>query len=139
MRQYKDDDNEVITEQAIQEVCESFITSICVEVACDMHRIAKTGEIPYSEILIPFDSNQIPPKPVVNADDDEILNRDKNSKSDIWGRIPPKEPKTNSHCPVCNRSVNVASFARHLDKCMGIGTSRIGIGNNGTRSSSSKC
>lgn len=139
MPQYNDDDEEV-TEHAIQDICESFITSLCIEVACDMHRAAKTGEIPYSEILIPFNSNQLPTKQIIN-DGDEIINGDTNNGSgknnDIWGRVPPKEPKSNSHCPVCNRSVNVSSFARHLDKCMGIGTAR-GIGNSVTRSSSSK-
>lgn len=42
--------------------------------------------------------------------------------TDIWGRIPPKEPKTTARCPVCSRHVSTSRFAPHLDKCMGIGS-----------------
>lgn len=45
-----------------------------------------------------------------------------NTTHDIWGRIPPKEPKTTAKCPVCSRQISTLRFAPHLDKCMGIGT-----------------
>jgi hypothetical protein len=44
------------------------------------------------------------------------------SQTDIWGRIPPKEPKELVTCSICDRQVNTLRFASHLDKCMGIGT-----------------
>lgn len=61
------------------------------------------------------------------------------SQTDIWGRIPTKEPK-DLECSICGRQVNGLRFAPHLDKCMGIGTtsraaSSIGGSSLGTRSS----
>lgn len=41
---------------------------------------------------------------------------------DIWGKMPPKEPKQMLKCHICKRQVNTLRFAPHLDKCMGIGT-----------------
>jgi hypothetical protein len=50
---------------------------------------------------------------------------------DIWGRIPPKEPKDPIVCSVCLRPVNTLRFAPHLDKCLGIGTmARAATGSN---------
>ena len=47
-----------------------------------------------------------------------------NNKGDIWGRNPPKEPKTACECKVCGRSVSVSRFAQHLDKCLQLGNTR---------------
>ena len=41
---------------------------------------------------------------------------------DIWGRIPPKEPKQLCLCQICGRQVSTLRFAPHLDKCMGLST-----------------
>ena len=43
---------------------------------------------------------------------------------DIWGNIPPKEPKTTVKCDICGRHVSALRFAPHLDKCMNLGNSR---------------
>jgi hypothetical protein len=43
---------------------------------------------------------------------------------DIWGRIPPKEPKNACLCQVCGRSVSATRFAQHLDKCLQLGNTR---------------
>jgi hypothetical protein len=51
----------------------------------------------------------------------------RSSSYDIYGRIPPKEPKiTSTICLLCGRSVSAIRFAPHLEKCMGLtaGTSR---------------
>lgn len=50
-----------------------------------------------------------------------VLTR-RQTELDIWGRLPPKEPKSMINCPLCKRLVNTLRFAPHLDKCMGIGT-----------------
>jgi len=47
---------------------------------------------------------------------------------DIWGRIPPKEPKHPVECVLCGRHVSTTRFASHLEKCMGLST-RPGIPN----------
>ena len=44
--------------------------------------------------------------------------------ADIWGRIPPKEPKVMPKCDICGRQVSALRFAVHLDKCMNLGNSR---------------
>mmetsp|Transcript_20942 Transcript_20942/g.60057 ORF Transcript_20942/g.60057 Transcript_20942/m.60057 type:complete len:199 (-) Transcript_20942:677-1273(-) len=44
--------------------------------------------------------------------------------ADIWGRIPPKEPKIMPKCDICGRRVSALRFAVHLDKCMNLGNSR---------------
>jgi hypothetical protein len=51
-----------------------------------------------------------------------VLHNLRNTQRDIWGRIPPKEPKAAAKCPVCSRHISTLRFAPHLDKCMGIGT-----------------
>ena len=57
---------------------------------------------------------------------------------DIWGRIPPKEPKLPVLCTLCGRHISTSRFASHLEKCMGISTrplAGIPIRNTGTYSS----
>lgn len=58
------------------------------------------------------------------------------SNADIWGNIPPKEPKYLVECQICRRQVAVSRFAPHLDKCMGLGTVRGAVGNGATRGAS---
>jgi hypothetical protein len=48
---------------------------------------------------------------------------------DIWGKMPPKEPKQTCACRLCGRHVSALRFAPHLDKCMGLSTARGSAGN----------
>jgi len=49
------------------------------------------------------------------------------TKLDIWGNNPPKEPKNRlCRCRLCGRLISTSRFASHLDKCMGLSTSRGG-------------
>lgn len=41
---------------------------------------------------------------------------------DVWGRIPPKEPKNPVECKLCGRTIATSRFASHLEKCMGLST-----------------
>mmetsp|Transcript_23508 Transcript_23508/g.38897 ORF Transcript_23508/g.38897 Transcript_23508/m.38897 type:complete len:172 (+) Transcript_23508:159-674(+) len=50
--------------------------------------------------------------------------------SDIWGKVPPKEPKRLAKCTICDRDVSALRFAPHLDKCMNLGTVRAAAANN---------
>ena len=44
---------------------------------------------------------------------------------DIWGKNPSKEPKNRlCRCQLCGRLISTSRFASHLDKCMGLSTSR---------------
>eukprot|EP00536_Pseudo-nitzschia_multiseries_P012718 jgi/Psemu1/290462/fgenesh1_pg.500_\ len=48
-------------------------------------------------------------------------------KLDIWGKTPAKEPKNRlCRCQLCGRLISTSRFASHLDKCMGLSTSRGG-------------
>lgn len=146
------------------------IDSISTDVASGMHRMIKTGVIPYSDLVntksrrdiypslyrtdqdmeqaleeyvteVPppnkrlrrkasMESNTSEYKSVEDLEPAEtteqavtMVTRGQITTShDIWGRIPPKEPKAAAKCPVCSRYVSTLRFAPHLDKCMGIGT-----------------
>jgi hypothetical protein len=50
--------------------------------------------------------------------------------SDVWGKVPPKEPKQVAKCAFCERKVSALHFATHLDKCMNLGTARTAAANN---------
>lgn len=41
--------------------------------------------------------------------------------TDIYGRVPGKEPKYPIPCPNCKRELAVSRFCQHLEKCMGLG------------------
>lgn len=56
---------------------------------------------------------------------------------DIWGKMPAKEPKNRlCRCRLCGRLISTSRFASHLDKCMGLSTSRGGGGGASSSSSS---
>ena len=149
---------------------DKILDSISTDVACGMHRMVKTGAIPYSDLMNPRSRRDVYPS--IHETDQEMqesleqyatevpppskrprrkasveistsehsathtenqVEGDEKSQSmltrghaiaahDIWGRIPPKEPKATSACPICSRQVSTLRFAPHLDKCMGIGT-----------------
>jgi hypothetical protein len=64
------------------------------------------------------------------TDDEEEAPTIVTRHSDIWGKIPPKEPKRAAKCTVCDREVSALRFAPHLDKCMNLGTVRTAAANN---------
>lgn len=41
-----------VSQEVINDIYESFLTTICVEIASDMHRFAKTGVLPYSQLVV---------------------------------------------------------------------------------------
>jgi Sgf11 (transcriptional regulation protein) len=66
------------------------------------------------------------PAPIV------VVTRHQQNQTDIWNRIPPKEPKKLAKCTICDREVSVLRFAPHLDKCMQLGTARAASANHTT-------
>lgn len=166
-------------DRLVELIYNRMIDSISTDVAASMHRMIKTGAIPYSNLLNPESRRDIYPSVHPTDDDMEeslqeyvtevppskrlrrMESTENNSNSsqneqvvtvetttttttetstqqtsstmvtrghhastttDIYGRVPPKEPKTTAKCPVCSRYVSTSRFAPHLDKCMGIGT-----------------
>jgi len=154
-------------DQLVEYLYERLIDSISTDVACGMHRLVKTGAIPYSDLMNPKSRRdiypsihktdqemeeslqeyvtEVPPskrlrrnasvEPSTSQHNVEDAVTEANDVSttmvtrgqstpihDIWGRIPPKEPKLSATCPVCSRQISTLRFAPHLDKCMGIGT-----------------
>lgn len=65
-----------------------------------------------------------------DTDDEEEAPTIVTRHSDIWGKVPPKEPKRAAKCTVCDREVSALRFAPHLDKCMNLGTVRTAASNN---------
>jgi hypothetical protein len=45
--------NDLVSQEILNDIYEAALTSICIEIACDMHRCAKTGLLPYSQCVIP--------------------------------------------------------------------------------------
>jgi Sgf11 (transcriptional regulation protein) len=78
---------------------------------------------PNRELLQLVDGDEgSPTESVENNPTNDRVTRHQQNHTDIWGRIPPKEPKEMTFCSICSRHVSVVRFAPHLDKCMGIGT-----------------
>jgi len=70
-----------------------------------------------------------PPPTTDEAPDAAKSNTSSSSKLDIWGKCPAKEPKNRlCRCRLCGRLISTSRFASHLDKCMGLSTSRTGGG-----------
>lgn len=213
---------DLVSQEIFNDIYEAALTSICIDIASDMHRCAKTGLLPYSQCVrrkvpvaahltsasptkdtvaslhvknemqhdardnlfdsVPSKSPTLEPNvqdpttdntsvevsgtigtrtttEIIEGDSDPtttaiqygIASSDtmgllptshpekqevpictttpslRSSSYDIYGRIPPKEPKiTSTICLLCGRSVSAIRFAPHLEKCMGLtaGTSR---------------
>jgi hypothetical protein len=60
-------------------------------------------------------------KAEASSDTEEV---NTNTHLDVWGNLPPKEPKQTVECQLCGRHVATSRFATHLDKCMGLSTTR---------------
>jgi hypothetical protein len=146
----------------VQEIYNDILKEICVDVACDIHRMVKTGAAAalsnpsrtevYPQIhkqgedinekleryatdqplskrfkpmiaLICVDNDEgSATETVADTPTNDRVTRHQQNHTDIWGRIPSKEPREMAFCKICSRHVSVARFAPHLDKCMGIGT-----------------
>mmetsp|Transcript_9547 Transcript_9547/g.21186 ORF Transcript_9547/g.21186 Transcript_9547/m.21186 type:complete len:203 (-) Transcript_9547:37-645(-) len=112
-------------------------------VALDMHRLCKTGSLPYRELMTPpepyppvgaekksasdpriergFIDGESKPLSTRGVQDMESCLRDRRAGVDFWGRVVPKEPTAPVNCVFCNRSVSATRLAIHLDKCLGLG------------------
>mmetsp|Transcript_19729 Transcript_19729/g.29098 ORF Transcript_19729/g.29098 Transcript_19729/m.29098 type:complete len:162 (-) Transcript_19729:466-951(-) len=131
----------------IEHLYTDIIKSICVDVASEVHRMAKKGEIPISEMAEihqnkdDVNSNSSNKKPRLgNRSDNKTINATHNttevkqlgeirlrtrgatSGKDAWNRIPPTDVLTT--CKNCCKVLSATRFATHLDKCLGLGTSR---------------
>jgi len=130
----------------IEQLYTGIIKSICVDVASEVHRMAKTGEIPISEMAdinqneddVNFNSSK--KRRLGNRSDNKTINGANNtievkqlgeirlrtrgaaSGKDAWNRIPPTDVLTT--CKNCRKVLSATRFATHLDKCLGLGTSR---------------
>ena len=86
-------------------------------------RFRTSFELPYK---LRVDGDEASIKEITEAPANDRITRHQQNHTDIWGRIPLKEPKELAFCSICRRQVSVIRFAPHLDKCMGIGiTTRI--------------
>jgi hypothetical protein len=191
-------------DRIVQSIYNNVISRVCIDVACNMHGLVKTGAFPMSALKEPSSRQEIYPELYKDQKDEEVQatlekystevpkllqkrsysemvdtegggggggggeNTTKDIKDiaastttidgggtgssqpdpevvaitptmqtrhsvnhlDIWGRIPPREPKQTCECQVCGRHVSTLRFAPHLDKCMGI--SARGTPNNGS-------
>lgn len=61
-----------------------------------------------------------------HSPESKVLPPSNKPKTDIYGRIPLKEPKYPISCPTCSRNISVSRFAAHLEKCLGISGRSLG-------------
>jgi hypothetical protein len=102
--------------EEMEESLERYVTEVPVSKRPRMASVATSDQNSENESTDAIIVEDIPvPEPTTHS---TILN----TQHDIWGRIPPKEPKAAAKCPVCSRHISTLRFAPHLDKCMGIGT-----------------
>jgi len=130
----------------VEQLYNDLISSICIDVAAGMHRMAKTGELPLSDVMIPRgdettkedadENNGSLKRRRIGSDEQTKINEDTkrqdtemrlrtrgaSSGIDAWGRIPPKDVLT--CCSNCTKILSATRFAAHLDKCLGVGNSR---------------
>lgn len=125
---------------ALEERYSLLIRSLCVDIACSVHRQIKTGQIPLSQmsalprnntnssgqsfkrprslICDPSTGRFEPKKP-----ETEMRLRTRGQGGlDAWGRIPPKDTLTK--CRQCGKELSITRFASHLAKCLGVVKSR---------------
>ena len=162
------------SQQVADAVLDDILTHIAVDMACEMHRAIKVGNICQSpkrridlypqvhaneeemlkslaryateEPLQKKACNLTEDLPVDHEEQDEedtttpnaVVTRHQQNHTDIWNRIPPKEPKKLAKCTVCDRDVSALRFAPHLDKCMQLGTVRAAAANNTAVTSSAR-
>lgn len=94
---------------------DDLIRAICLEICASSHREAKTmGHLFYR--IHPLPKNK---QPVFGFD---LAQVDSTSGCDIYGNFP-KNNVVEAKCSKCGRKWPVSSFAKHLDKCLGIGNS----------------
>lgn len=78
---------------------------LCKEVAMEIHRELFTGILSMEALYAH------PPKEATTST---------RSGTDIFGRVPTKEPNYTIPCHVCSRQVGILKYAPHLDKCMNV-------------------
>ncbi|KAL3776471.1 hypothetical protein ACHAWO_007551 [Cyclotella atomus] len=90
-----------------------------------MNESSNTQAIAMNSSTSTTESSSLPAKgsqsPITDTKPTSIQPQQKpKSKTDIYGRIPSKEPKYPISCPTCGRIISVSRFAGHLEKCLGI-------------------
>lgn len=127
------------SDDGLEERYKLLIRSLCVDIACAVHRQIKTGQIPLSQmsaiprnntnssgqsfkrprslIVEPSTARLEPQKP-----ETEMRRTRGQGGVDAWGRIPPKDALTK--CRQCGKELSITRFASHLAKCLGVVKSR---------------
>lgn len=93
-----------------EEIYERLVRSICFDMCLLIHRDVKTSNS--------FALLSSPPTKKAKVDSSEGRSY---TGSDIYGNFP-NSNEVNSKCLSCGRHMAVVTFARHLDKCLGIGS-----------------
>jgi|AntRauTorckE5430_2_1112549.scaffolds.fasta_scaffold04254_3 hypothetical protein len=131
----------------IEHLYTDMIKSICIDVACVVHRMAKTGGIPISEMAAinqnednensssrnkkrrlgnqngtGNDSTKCGGYTIIQPSEMRLRTRGASSGVDAWNRIAPPDVLTT--CKNCRKVLSATRFASHLDKCLGRLTSR---------------
>lgn len=127
------------SDDALEERYKLLIRSLCVDIACAVHRQIKTGQIPLSQMsALPRNSKDSSdqsfkrPRSLIvepstglfepKKPETEMRRTRGQGGVDAWGRIPPKDTLTK--CRQCGKELSITRFASHLAKCLGVVKSR---------------
>ena len=95
-----------------EHVYERIIRSICFDLVASIHREVKTT----NSFAVLASGSAIKKRKI-----DSLENKSYPPGCDIYGNVP-NSNEVSSKCLSCGRSMAVTTFARHLDKCLGIGS-----------------
>jgi len=101
------------------QIFQELVDDACMDVAFELHRAGKRGGMSaLNAVTAPASlKNSLPasaqPHPCTQK------NRYTHEDADIYGNVPARIAAQNFQCANCNRPVNGARYAHHLDRCMG--------------------
>ena len=108
-------------------ILDELVSSLRNEIAFAVHRQVNTGMIPLSELRTVHRVNgsydDLKQATDNKADKYDVsketsANNIPSADSDIYGKIPSKEPKSLVLCEFCCKYIAPGRFSNHLDKCM---------------------
>lgn len=111
----------------------ALVAELCADLSFELHRRAKTGQMSLEELwcsssdevtrmVTDADKAVFEPATRTNgtAATPTVMGRGgRSGGTDLYGQVPPREPRYTFNCAHCGQKVGVLRYAPHLDKCMG--------------------
>jgi hypothetical protein len=98
MSSQPNNDTTTSEDRIVQSIYDHLVTSVCIDIASNMHELIKTGEIPISELKEPFSRQQIFPELYKDKDPAEI--------QEILDKYATEVPTTRTRKRKCRHNVS---------------------------------